>query len=67
VKLKAQAFPYSSIVGGGVLLLDEKGAAVFQVGLRGTTKGISKEQTDAITARLVELINRCGLEVESVE
>jgi len=65
MKLKAQAFPYSSIVGGGVMLLDEKGAAAFQIGLRGTTKGISKEQSDLITMRLVELINRCGLEVEA--
>lgn len=64
MKLKAEAFPYSSIVGGGVMLLNERGAATFQIGLRGTTKGITKEQTEAITRRLVELINRCGLEVE---
>lgn len=64
MRLKAEAFPYSSIVGGGVLLLDERGAAVFQIGLRGTTKGITKEQTEAIATRLVALINRCGLEVE---
>lgn len=67
MKIRAQAFLYSSIVGGGVMLLDERGAAVFQIGLRGTTKGITKEQTEAITARLVELINRCGLEVEAGE
>lgn len=64
MKLKAQIVPYSSIVGGGVLLLDERGAAVFQIGLRGTSRGITKEQTEIITTRLVELINRCGLEVE---
>ena len=66
MKLTAAAFPYSSIVGGGVMLLSPTGAAMFQIGLRGTTAGISKAQTEAISARLVELINIHGLDVEQL-
>lgn len=63
MKIKAQAFPYSSFVGGGVMLHDKKGAAVFQISIRGTMSGISKAQTEAISGRLVELINQHGLDV----
>lgn len=63
MKLKAKPVPYSSVVGGGVMLLYPTGAAAFQIVLMGTTKGISREQTVAITARLAELINQHGLEV----
>lgn len=63
MKLKAEAIRYSSVVGGGVLLLDERGAAAFQLALIGTTKGISKDQNGVIAARLVELINTHGLEI----
>lgn len=65
MKLLANIVPYSSIVGGGILLADEKGAARFQIALMGTTAGISKEQNDAICRQLAILINTHGLEILS--
>ncbi len=62
MKLRAERVPYSSVVGGGVMLLDEGGAVTFQIALIGTRKGISKEQTDAIGDRLVALINEHGMD-----
>lgn len=61
--LKAKVTPYSSIVGGGLLLTDETGAARFVVSLRGTTAGITKEETEAISSRLASLIEAGGLSV----
>ena len=63
MKLTSNSVPYSSVVGGGLSLLDENGRARFQVVLIGTTDGISKEQNDAISKRLHELINTHGLEI----
>ncbi|MCO5730151.1 DUF2783 domain-containing protein [Rhizobium sp. SSA_523] len=63
MKLIAQAVSYSSVVGGGILLMTEKGHVAFQIALIGSTAGISKEQSKAMAARLVELINQHGLEV----
>lgn len=63
MKLTARTVPYSSIVGGGVQLMNEQGHAAFQIALVGTTKGITFETTKAIADRLVELINEHGLEV----
>lgn len=64
MKLKAQKVPYSSVVGGGVLLTNEKGAAQFQIAIFGTTNGITKEQTGAISTFLVDAINKGDLLVE---
>lgn len=47
MKLTAKEVPYSSIVGGGLMLIDESGRAAFQVMFMGTTNGITKEQTAA--------------------
>ena len=63
MKLTSTPYPYSSIAGGGLVLLDATGAARFQISLKGTTAGISKEQNDAISKRLHELINTYGLEL----
>lgn len=65
MKLHCQAYPYSSIVGGGLVLLDEKGHAKFQLGLSGTTEGISKEQNDSLCQQLEQLINTRGLDLKS--
>lgn len=66
MKLTAKPISYSSIVGGGLMLLDAEGRAAFMVMLRGTTRGISKEQNDAIAEQLVRLINADGLGVPDV-
>lgn len=63
MKLDARLIPYSSVVGGGVSLLDQSGRARFQIMLIGTTDGITKEESGAISRRLAELINQHGLEV----
>lgn len=63
MKLDARLIPYSSVVGGGVSLLDQSGRAKFQIMLIGTTDGITKEESDAIARRLAELVNQHGLEV----
>lgn len=66
MKLTAKQTPYSSIVGGGLVLTDEAGRAAFMVMVRGTTSGISKEQDAAISAFLARAINEGGLEVPDV-
>jgi len=64
MKLNSTRIQYSSIVGGGLGLIDaDSGIVKFQIMLIGTTKGISKAQNDAITQRLGELINIYGLEI----
>lgn len=65
IKLFAESTPYSSVVGGGVMLTDNIGRAKFQIMLIGTTNGITKEQNDHMAARLKELINKHGLDVPS--
>lgn len=63
IKLDARVIPYSSVVGGGLQLLDPHGRARFQLALIGTTDGVTKEENRAIALRLAELINQHGLEV----
>lgn len=60
-KLTATTVPYSSVVGGGVLL--RGGQRNFQIMLIGTTNGITKEETEAMSTRIAALINLHGLEV----
>lgn len=63
MKLMAKELAYSSIVGGGVMLLDTKGVVQFMIPIRGSTRGITREQSEAISAKLVTIINEAGLEV----
>lgn len=56
VKLYPKRIPYSSIVGGGVMFVDGGGVARFQLVLMGTTRGISKAQSDALAAAIVEAL-----------
>jgi len=63
MKLKAKQIGYSSIVGGGLLLVDEAGAGQLIVNFMGTTKGISKEQYLALSEQIGKLINQAGLDV----
>jgi hypothetical protein len=63
MKLRAEIVPYSSVVGGSLTLLDERGAAQFMVMFCGTSWGISKEQSAALCARVGQLVNEHGLDV----
>jgi hypothetical protein len=63
MKLKAEIVPYSSIVGGGLMLTTEDGASAFILNFIGTTKGITKDQTEAISKKIAGWINENGLEV----
>lgn len=62
MKLKAKQVPYSGVVGGGLLLTSEAGSAAFMIVFTGTTKGITKEQSDAMAKQVAKLINDHGLE-----
>jgi hypothetical protein len=63
MKLKAQPVPFSSIVGGGLTLVDEEGRSAFIVSFMGTTNGITKEQTEAMAKAFARWVNENGLEV----
>jgi hypothetical protein len=63
VKLTSKIVPYSSNVGGGLVLLDEIGRAVFQVAFMGTTQGITKEQTAELSRQFDWYVNELGLEI----
>lgn len=64
MKLKAQKVPYSSTVGGGIVLVDEAGRARFQVAIFGTDSGITKEETASISAALASGIPSDGIEIK---
>lgn len=53
MKVFLKKTPYSSVVGGGIQLVNENGEAVYMFGFMGTTRGISKEVTDAIADTLI--------------
>jgi hypothetical protein len=57
MRLKAKVTPYSSIVGGGLTLLDEQGRARFIVNFMGTTEGITKEETVALAEQFAHYVN----------
>lgn len=61
-KLTAKVIPFSSIVGGGVALLDAHGRIRFQIALLGCSHGISKLQSDDMAHQLAFLINELGLD-----
>jgi hypothetical protein len=63
MKLTAKTIPYSSIVGGGLMLCDQTGRARFIVSFRGTTEGISKDETAALSSQFAAFIKERGLEI----
>lgn len=67
MKLKAQTVPYSGVVGGGLMLTDTTGRARFVVNFMGTTEGITKEETEALTKQIEAFISEYGLEVPDRE
>lgn len=60
MKLTAQVVPYSSIVGGGVMLLDDKGKAFVQLIIAGGPPGYTAQDVKTISERLVARINENG-------
>lgn len=63
MKLSAREVPYSTVVGGGLMLLDEEGQAIFQVNFMGTSRGISRQQTQELTRQFKWFVDEVGLEV----
>lgn len=61
MRLSAQTVPYSSVVGGGLMLCDPTGRARFVVNFMGTTEGITKEETAAMSEQFAAWINSHGL------
>lgn len=58
-RFKAQIVPYSSVVGGGVMLLDKGGACVGQVMfMRHSVAGFSKEEQEHLSAIIADAINK---------
>lgn len=57
MKLKSKIVRYSSVVGGGLMLTDERGAVQFIVNFMGASNGISKEQSQALSEQIDALIN----------
>jgi hypothetical protein len=66
-KLQIELTPYSSVVGGGLMfILDGKGV-LFQAGIFGSQKGITKEQSDYICRRLADGWNSTEREAQAVQ
>jgi len=64
VSLKAYPVPYSSVVGGGLMLQSaDTGQVLFTISFRGTIGGITKDETTALVNGLASLISKHGLEV----
>lgn len=57
MRLTAKQVAHSSVVGGGLMLCDEKGAARFIVNFMGTTDGIRPEETKALAEQFAHYIN----------
>ena len=63
MKLTCKDIPYSSIVGGGLTLVDDDGRARFIVNFMGTTAGITKEETAALRDQIGAWIREHDLTV----
>lgn len=63
VRLAADLVPYSSIVGGGLMLKEMSGKAAFIVNFIGTTQGITKEETRALSEQFAWFVNTFGCRV----
>lgn len=61
MKLKSKIIGYSSVVGGGLMLTDERGYTMFLVNFLGFSSGISKEQSQELAEQINALINTHGL------
>lgn len=63
IRLTAKPVPYSSIVGGGLTLSMKDGRAGFIVNFIGTSDGITKEETAALSERFAWFVNEFGVSV----
>ncbi|HAX40269.1 MAG TPA: hypothetical protein DCY10_05285 [Clostridiales bacterium] len=63
VKLAATLVPYSRIIGGGMILSKMDGRAGFIVNFIGTTDGITKEETEALSEQFRWFVNAYGCAV----
>lgn len=57
MRVSAKVVPWSSIVGGGVKLLDPSGKVCFMVAFIGMQQGITKEQSVALSEQFVTWVN----------
>jgi hypothetical protein len=58
IKLHAQVVPWSSVVGTGVMLMDERGRCIGQLGLHGVQlPGDLKENSLKLVQQIAEAIN----------
>ena len=57
MRVSAKTIPWSGIVGGGVQLLDAHGRPLFMVAFIGAQKGITKEQSIALSEQFVFWVN----------
>lgn len=62
MKLTCKDIPYSSIVGGGLTLVDGDGRVRFIINFMGTTAGITKEETGALRDQIGAWIREYGIE-----
>lgn len=64
IPLTCLLVPYSSIVGGGLQLIDKAtGRAKFIVNFMGTTEGITAEETQALSEQFERFVAERGLSV----
>lgn len=59
-KLTAQVVPYSSVVGTGVMVLENGGPCVAMVSIRATSADIPKETQQALANLIAAAINQLG-------
>lgn len=62
-KLTADLVPYSSIVGGGLMLKKIDGSAGFIVNFMGTSSGITADETKALSEQFRWFVNTYGCRV----
>lgn len=67
MKLTPKVTPYSSVVGGGLMLCDETGRARFMVLFTGTTDGITKEENNTLAEQFAAWASEHGLQVPERE
>lgn len=57
VRLAADIVPYSSVVGGGLMLKKMDGSAGFIINFMGASQGITKEETAALAEQFRWFVN----------
>ena len=60
MKLTPSLTPYSSIVGGGLVLSSEDKRHQFIVNFMGTSSDITREESDQLSRQIADLIDKAG-------